>query len=101
MMNKKQKQILNATLDKALSPPKKRTHLDGLLDEYDDKQTISPPHPTPPHPSSPLITSPQINLHPASNSPSPEEKRHDLQPKQTAKPKHPTAPVRDFNRRAN
>lgn len=40
-MNKKQKQRLNETLDKALAPPRKH-HLDSLLDEYDDRSSITP-----------------------------------------------------------
>jgi hypothetical protein len=35
-LNKKQKQLLNETLDKALAPPsvKRKSHLDGLMEEY-------------------------------------------------------------------
>jgi hypothetical protein len=97
MMNKKQKQILNATLDKALAPPKKRTHLDELLDEYDDKLAISASRPTSPHPTSPHLTPPQVeNKSAAKEITKPAQQRGPI-----VKVKQPTAPVRDFNRRAN
>ncbi len=41
-MNKKEKQLLSATLDKALAPPRKRPPLDDLLKEYDDGIAILP-----------------------------------------------------------
>jgi hypothetical protein len=97
MMNKKQKQILNETLDKALAPPRKRDNLDELLDEYDDKLPIAPPHPTSPHLTLPHPTSPQAEAPPAASDLSKQVEP----PTQTAKMAHPTAPVRDFNRRAN
>ncbi len=40
-MNKKEKQLLSATLDKALAPPRKRPPLDDLLKEYDDGIAIA------------------------------------------------------------
>jgi hypothetical protein len=42
MMNKKLKQRLSETLDKALAPPRKRGHLDNLLEEYDDGSRLVP-----------------------------------------------------------
>src|SRR5215208_261180 len=42
MMNKKRKQRLSETLDKALAPPRKRGHLDNLLEEYDDGSRLVP-----------------------------------------------------------
>ncbi len=43
-MKKSQKELLNASLDKALAPPKQKPkqNLDALLDEYDDEQSSSP-----------------------------------------------------------
>jgi len=44
-MKKSQLEQLNASLDKALAPPKQRPkqNLDALLDEYDDRRSPSPP----------------------------------------------------------
>jgi hypothetical protein len=99
MMNKKLKQRLNETLDKALAPPKKRTHLDELLDEYDDKTSVSPSRPTPPHPTSPHLTSPQ-STPPSSMQPQMGEPKT-AETDQQKRSEMPVAPTRDFNRRAN
>lgn len=63
MMNKKQKQLLNETLDKALAPPKKRGHLDSLLDEYDDGSRL-----TSSQPIAHEIISPPAKISPAEKS---------------------------------
>ncbi|MEW6207516.1 MAG: hypothetical protein AB1631_04060 [Acidobacteriota bacterium] len=60
-MNKKEKQLLSATLDKALAPPRKRPPLDDLLREYDDGIAILPQATVPQYRSTAV---PQLNQTP-------------------------------------
>jgi hypothetical protein len=74
-MKKADRKLLDESLSKALDPPRKKTrgNLDALLDEYDDQahSTIV----APPNPTSRGVT--------------------------PRDPSFPTAPARDFNKRAN
>ena len=75
-MKKADRKLLDESLSKALDPPRKkpRGNLDALLNEYDD-QSRPAPVVIPPNPTSRGVTPPDPSL--------------------------PTAPARDFNKRAN
>jgi hypothetical protein len=74
-MKKADRKLLDESLSKALDPPRKkpRGNLDALLNEYDDQSPITGV--TPPDPTLRRVTPPDVPL--------------------------PTAPARDFNKRAN
>jgi hypothetical protein len=74
-MKKADRKLLDESLSKALDPPRKkpRGNLDALLNEYDDQSHAT--QVTPPNPTSRGVTPRDVDL--------------------------PTAPARDFNKRAN
>lgn len=92
-MNNKTKLKLNATLDKALETPKRKnlSNLDALLSQYESPDQTQ------------TIPAPETNQTQTQTDPRPKQKQTPSRtaPIQDNKIKSSTAPVRDFNKRAN